>query len=151
MPTKRFSASALISAPSQDLYGIIADYRQWHPKILPTPPFVDLVVEKGGVGAGTEFLSRMKVLGQIQTFRGVVTEPEPGRVLMETTDTGYITTFTVDPRDNGTQAYVTITTEMTGRSGPLGAIERWLVSRMLQPVYVRELDKLAAVAPTYRV
>ncbi len=79
-------------------------------------------------------------------FRAVITEPEPGRVLVETNDNGYVTTFTVEPRADGQQAYVTIATEMAGRAGILGALERWLASRLLRPVYVKELEQLAAVA-----
>ncbi len=140
------SASALIHAPPQALYAIIADYEHGHPRILPRPPFVSLAVEQGGVGAGTIVRVGMRVLGRLQTFRAVITEPEPGRILVETNDNGYVTTFTVEPRADGQQAYVTIATEMTGRAGILGALERWLASRLLRPVYVKELEQLAAVA-----
>ena len=85
-------------------------------------------------------------MGRLQTFRATITEPEPGRVLVETNDTGYVTTFTVDPRAEGQHAYVTITTEMTGKGGLFASLERWFVKRLLQPVYVKELEQLAAVA-----
>ena len=52
-----------------------------HPQILPKPPFVSLEVEKGGIGAGTVIRIAMRVLGRLQTFGAVITEPEPGRVL----------------------------------------------------------------------
>ncbi len=146
MAVRQFSASALIHAPPQDLYAIIADYRQGHPKILPQPPFVSLDVEQGGTRSGTVIRVHMRVLGRLQMFRSVITEPEPGRVLVETNDNGYVTTFTVEPRADGQQAYVTIATEMTGRAGILGAVEGWLVPRLLRPVYVKELAQLAAVA-----
>jgi hypothetical protein len=145
MAPPRFSASALIAAPAQQLYAILADYNQGHQRILPRPPFVDLTVEKGGVGAGTEFSARMRVLGRLQAFRAVVTEPEPGRVLVETTDTGYVTSFIVEPR-GADQSFVTIATELIGRPALLGAVEGWLVGRLLRPGYVRELEQLAALA-----
>ena len=148
MATHQISASALIQAPPQDLYAIIADYHQGHPQILPKPPFVSLEVEEGGTGAGTVIRVQMRVLGQLQTFRSVVTEPESGRVLVETNDNGYVTTFTVEPRADGQQAYVTIATEISGRAGILGALERRFVTRLLRPVYVKELEQLAAVAAT---
>jgi hypothetical protein len=148
MAAHQFSASALIPAPPQDVYAIIADYHHGHPQILPKPPFVSLTVEQGGTGSGTVIRVQMRVLGQLQTFRAVVTEPEPGRVLVETNDTGYVTTFTVEPRADGQHAYVTIATEMTGRAGIVGALERWFVPRLLRPVYVKELGQLAAVAVT---
>ncbi len=148
MAAQHFSAAALIPAPPQDVYAIIADYHHGHPQILPKPPFVSLAVEQGGMGAGMVIRVHMRVLGQLQTFRAVITEPEPGRVLVETNDNGYITTFTVEPRADGQQAYVTIATEMTGRAGIVGALERWFVPRLMRPVYVKELAQLAAVAAT---
>jgi hypothetical protein len=102
MTQQRIAASALIQAPAQQVYAIIADYRNGHPRILPKPYFVSLTVEQGGVGAGTMVTFQMKVMGSWQTFHAVITEPEPGRVLVETdSSAGTVTTFTVDPRDNG--------------------------------------------------
>lgn len=145
IPAPALSASAVIDAPPETLYMLIADYVNGHPRILPKPPFVSLDVEQGGVGAGTVIVSGMKVLGRVQTFRATVTEPEPGRVLVETTDTGYVTTFRVDPRPDGRSAEVTISTEIT-RTGVAATLERWFVTRLLRPVYVRELEQLADVA-----
>lgn len=146
MAVHQFSASALLEVSAQDVYAAIADYHHDHPEILPKPPFVSLDVEQGGVGAGTVIRVQMRVLGRLQGFRAVVTEPEPGRVLVETNDNGYATTFTVDPRADGRHAFVTIATEMTGRAGVLGTLERWFVARLLRPVYVKELGQLATVA-----
>lgn len=146
MTTYRFAASALIPAPPQQLYAIIADYHHGHAKIIPRPPFVALTVEEGGTGAGTKLLVQIRVLGRLQSYRAAVTEPEPGRVLVETNENGYITTFTVEPRAGGQQSFVTIATELGGRGGLAGAIEHWLVARLLRPVYVRELEQLATVA-----
>lgn len=139
------AASLLISAPPPLVYGIITDYRHGHPQILPMPPFVSLAVEEGGVGAGTRFLAQIKMLGSTQSFRGVVSEPQPGHTLVETTDSGIVTSFIVEPRDDGRQSYVTISSELA-RSGPLGALARWIYGRMLRPVYARELAQLAGVA-----
>lgn len=146
MPSPHLSASALIDAPPPQVYAILADYHQGHPAILPRPPFVSLVVEAGGIGAGTRFLAHIRVLGQLQSFRGVVSEPEPGRVLVETNNNGTVTSFTVEPRGEGRQSFVTIATTLGGRRGPLGALERWLTTRLLRPVYVQELAQLAAVS-----
>ncbi|NTU81592.1 MAG: SRPBCC family protein [Chloroflexales bacterium] len=146
MSTYAVSASALIAAPPQRVYGVIADYHQGHPLIIPRPPFVALVVEQGGIGAGTVIRVQMHVLGQRQGFRSVVTEPEPGRVLVETNDNGSVTTFTVEPRAEGRHAYVTISTAMPRRAGLIGTLERWFVTRLLRPTYGRELGQLATVA-----
>ncbi len=145
MAAHQFSVSAHIAVPAQTLYSIIADYHQGHPQIIPRPPFISLIVEEGGVGSGTVIQMRTQLMGKLQTIRCVVTEPEPGRVLVETNDNGYSTSFTVDPRDAGKQAYVTITTWMTKGSGVLSALECWFAGRMLRPVYRRELEQLAMV------
>jgi hypothetical protein len=146
MASHRISASKLIHAQPQHLYTIIADYVHGHPQILPKPPFVSLTVEQGGKGAGTVIHVQMRVLGQLSAFSAVVTEPEPGRVLVETNDNGYITTFTVEPREGGQHAYVTIATDTTVRDGIFGAAYGWLLTRLLHPVYVKELGQLADVA-----
>lgn len=139
------SATARIDAPPDRLYGIIADYREGHPRILPRPPFVSLDVEEGGYGEGTVISVRMRVLGSEQTFRAWITEPEPGRTLVETSDTGYVTTFTVEA-DDDRASRVTIHSELTPRRGLLATVERWIAPRMLRPVFVRELALLDRVA-----
>ena len=141
------SAAALIPAPPQQVYRIIADYRDGHPHILPKPHFVSLMVEQGGVGAGTVIQFQMRLMGRLQTFRAAITEPAPGRVLVETDiQTGATTTFTVEPRDDGQHAAVTITTTTSVREDLLGRLEAWLTTRLLRPIYVQELAQLADVA-----
>lgn len=144
MAAASFSVSALIPAPAEALYAILADYHGGHPRILPRPPFVSLEVVEGGIGAGSIIRVQMRVLGQLQGFRAVVTEPEPGRVLVETNDTGYVTTFTVEPRGEG-EAEVTIATELA-RTGWAARLEGWMTARLLRRVYRRELEQLAEVA-----
>ncbi|MDZ7623432.1 MAG: SRPBCC family protein [Ignavibacteriaceae bacterium] len=146
MSSNKFSVSAKISSSPKVVYEIIADYRNSHPKILPKPPFVSLIVEQGGVGAGTIARVQMKVMGKLQTFRTVVTEPEPGKVLVETNDTGYITTFTVEPRDNGKNSFVTFTTEISDSSSFVKKLEFRLTKLLLIPVYKKELKNLAEFA-----
>ena len=139
------SASALIAADPKRIYRILSDYRTGHPSILP-PDFSDLVVEHGGVGEGTVIRFQMRLLGRTQTFRAAVSEPEAGRVLVETDlDTNHaVTTFTVDPAGaNGTR--VTIATRLDTRSGILGPVERLISTWVLRRIYVRQLEILAAV------
>jgi hypothetical protein len=45
-------ASAHIAAAPAQVYAIIANYREGHPRILPKE-FSGLTVEQGGIGAGT--------------------------------------------------------------------------------------------------
>lgn len=142
-----FSASALIHAAPQTVYSLIADYRNGHPRILPKPYFVDLTVEKGGYGDGTIIDFQMKIMGQIQSFHSIITEPEPGRILVETDHNfGAATTFTVDPHSDGKQSYVTITTALNRPDGIAGKIQGWFIAQFLRPIYVKELKQLAEVA-----
>jgi hypothetical protein len=142
----RIEESAKIAAPPARVYGIVADYHAGHPRILPRA-FHDLVVEKGGVGDGTVIRFQVTVLGRTATLRGVVTEPEPGRVLVESyPENGNVTTFIIDPIDGGRATRMTISTIMQGRGGILGAIERWGFTRTLRPIYREELALLAKVA-----
>jgi hypothetical protein len=145
------SVSATIAADADRVYGIIADYRNGHPRILP-PQFSKLTVEKGGVGAGTVITFKMRLFGRTQNFRAMVTEPEPGRVLVETNCDRYesVSTFTVDPIDGSHSSRVTISTELQTHGGIAGTIERGLVTWVLRPIYRRELELLAALAERWQ-
>jgi hypothetical protein len=137
------SASANIPAPPRRVYSIIADYKVEHPSILPRE-FLGLVVETGGFGAGTIIRVDMKVFGRKQTFRAAVSEPEPGRVLVETDlSGGPVTTFIFDPGPTDESSYVTFSTELQVRGGLLGKLEAYMSTRYLYPIYVRELELLA--------
>jgi hypothetical protein len=149
LSSNKFSVSAKINSSPKVVYGIISDYRNSHPKILPKPPFVSLVVEQGGIGAGTIARVQMKVMGKLQTFKTIVTEPEPGRVLVETNDTGYVTTFTVEPIDDGKNSFVTFTTGIPDGSDLLKKLEFRLSRLLLIPVYKKELENLSRLASTH--
>ena len=133
-----------MEAPPDRVYAIIADYHNGHPHILPKQ-FRNLTVEKGGVGAGTIIRFEVRALGQTQHFRAFVTEPEPGRVLVEENvePAPSKTTFTVVKSASGTGTTVTFRTEMTSRPGLLGAVERFVSKRLMQKMYAEELALLA--------
>jgi hypothetical protein len=139
--------SARMNADPQRVYAIIADFRVQHPRILPKQ-FSDPEVELGGVGAGTIIRYRMRVWGKLRAVRAAISEPEPGRVLVETVldGKGVQTTFTVKPGASPGQADVTISTQLPVRTGLLGVVERALTSRFLRPIYREELALLAGVA-----
>ena len=149
MTRHRVTASARIAAAPRRVYDVLADYQHGHRHILPTR-FSDLTVERGGFGAGTIIRFRLRVGGRRQTFRAAVTEPDPGRVLAETNLEGKVavTTFTVASAGAGEISNVTIETELPVRGGMLGAIERFLATRALQPLYREELRRLAAFVST---
>jgi len=135
--------TARIGAPAAQVYDVLADYRNGHPRILP-PQFQNFVVEQGGRGGGTLTRFEMKAFGRTMPFRHEVLEPEPGRVLVERDrDLDTRTTFTVEPLGPAA-AEVTIRTELTSRSGLSGKVERFLSTRYLLGIYRRELENLSA-------
>lgn len=146
MPRNRVSASTLIDAPPKAVYSILADYQGGHRQIAPKEYFVSFDVERGGVGAGTVIRFQMRAFGVTRTIRQEISEPEPGRILAETDlATGAVTTFTVDPLDDGRRSSVTITTEWESRG------IQWLMDRLFAPSFLRrlftaELGNLAQVA-----
>jgi hypothetical protein len=76
------AAEAIVDAPTDTVYGYLADMRDHHPRFLP-PAFSDFQVEPGGVGAGTVTRFKMTAGGRTRQYRMKVAEPEPGRVLTE--------------------------------------------------------------------
>jgi hypothetical protein len=148
MKTFRVAGTALINASAKVVYDIIADYHNGHPNIVPKRYFSNIVVEKGGWGAGTTIRFKMHAFGRTQDFRAAITEPEPGRVLVEANDEesgGAVTTFTVDPINEGKETRVTITTDVrpTTRLVPL---ERAFTTWALRRVFAEELKLLARLA-----
>jgi len=142
-------ASRVVGANAGVVYALIADYQGGHQRILPPKYFGHLRATKGGYGDGTEIAFEMYPFGMkraVQQARSRVTEPEPGRVLIETDlDRGYVTTFTVDPIDP-TSARVEFATAVPAKSGILGAIEKAVTTAFLRRVYEVELAQLDDVA-----
>lgn len=136
--------SEVINATPAKVYAVLSDYRIAHPAVLPKPYFQELVVEEGGVGEGTVFRLRMKTLGVENRYRMTVTEPEPGRVLMEADeDAGVVTTFTVDPVGDGAQTRLTIATDTRLNPGIKGFIEKLFAPMMARRIYRKELSNIS--------
>jgi hypothetical protein len=147
-PERRLiSASAIIPARRDRVYSLLANYNDGHQRILPKQ-FTRLTVEEGGVGAGTVIRVQMNFLGKKQTYHATISEPEPGRVLVETNleANSWVTTFTVDPGSAPADSNVTISTELPVRAGIAGKAERLLSTLLLRPIYLKELENLARVA-----
>jgi len=90
------SAERVIDAPSDEVYGYLADMHQ-HSRFLP-PAFSDFQVEQGGVGAGTVTRFKVTAGGRTRSYHMQVSEPTPGQTLVETDiDSSLVTTFTVEP------------------------------------------------------
>jgi hypothetical protein len=142
MPLLHIKASTVVPAPAGIVYSLIADYRKGHPSILPPQYFKNLEVVEGGTGAGTRIRFTVRAYGSEEVRRARVTEPEPGRVLIETDeDSGSTTRFVVEPVEGG-KTKVTFATDYQAR-GLRGWVEMLLVPSYLKKVYVAELQLLA--------
>lgn len=149
MSQMKAKEGALLDARPEDVYATIADYHNGHPRIVPPEIFSDMRVEQGGYGEGTVIRFKMKTLGVVQEFYQRVTEPEPGRMLVEQdidSAQNVVTTFTVTPVEDGQKSHVEIATVMNASPGIRGVIERFVVSVLNPRIYRKELKRLEAVA-----
>jgi hypothetical protein len=143
----RYRAERVVDAPAEVVYRLIADYREHHrPEGFLPPQFTDQVVERGGVGAGTVVRLTSKIGGRRQTLTATITEPEPGRVLIETSP-GLQTTFTVEPA--GAQRARVCFDTVFEAGGISGLMIRLLAPRLLRPVYADELERLERYAKAH--
>jgi hypothetical protein len=145
MGSYRVSATGRVNAPAPAVYRLIADYHIGHPRIVPPEYFSNIVVEAGGYGAGTRISFDARMLGITQRARAVIEEPEPGRVLLERLEVGWVTTFTVDPA-GAAACDVTIATEVPPKGGITGWFERIVAARVLPKIYRAELARIGEVA-----
>ena len=134
--------SKQMNFPNDQIFAVLADYRNHHPNILPRQYFKDLQVETGGQGAGTQVKVQMRVMGVEREFRMTVAEPEPGRALTETdAESGTHTSFVIEPL-NGSVSRVTIASRFKTGSGPGGWIEKMATQTITRRIYKQELQLL---------
>src|SRR5918911_1048185 len=101
MAAVRVVAERSMDAPADVVYRCIANYREHHrPGGFLPPSFSDFSIERGGVGAGTVISFTMTLGGRTREMTQTVSEPEPGRVLVES-GSGVRTTFSVQPEGTG--------------------------------------------------
>jgi hypothetical protein len=148
MPIVTASAVAPVPGAAQKIYDVIADYTHHHQQILPRAYFRTMVVEAGGVGAGTVIQVEMEVYGNRSSLRMAVSEPEPGRVIQESDlDSSMVTTFTIEP--TGTeQATVTIFSQWERPSGLKSWLEHHVRAWITQRIYREELAQLSRYMAT---
>jgi hypothetical protein len=85
----------------------------------------------------------MRILGRVQDFRSLITEPQPGRLLVETDIRSQsATSFQVIPMKDASLTRATIFTELQGRKW----IEALLAKPILEKIYRQELELLAQLA-----
>jgi uncharacterized protein YndB with AHSA1/START domain len=141
------AVQGVVDAPADKVYSYLADMHQ-HQQFLP-PAFSDFQIEQGGVGAGT--ITRFKITagGRTRSYRMQISEPVPGRTLVET-DTGssLVTTYNVTPQ--GDKSLVSVDTSWDGASGIGGFFERTFAPRAVQRLYAEALERLNAYAIAHR-
>lgn len=146
---KSVAAERRIDLPAAHLYRIIADFNEHHPKFLPQG-FRDLRVVSGGVGAGTVITFDIATSTSVRHFRSLITEPEPGRVLVEEDPTqGTRKRFRVTPDGKG--AVVRIEREFRTSSGLTRVIEGLIGTPIMRRLLAEELARLEAYARTVPV
>jgi len=136
--------SHVIDARAEDIYAVVADYRVGHAAILPKPYFTELTVEKGGRGAGTILRGNVRLFGKDFPFHQLVSEPEPGRVIVETDiETGQVSSFKFEPLGDGSRTRVTIASDFPPSKGVMGFLERFTKPSFVRMLYKKELHNLA--------
>jgi hypothetical protein len=141
----RFSAERVINAPADIVYRCLADYTHHHrPGGFLPPAFSNQQILSGGVGQGTVIRLRVSLAGRTSTMTARISEPEPGRVLVEDSQSVQ-TTFTVQPEAD--QSRVRFDTVL--RAGGLeGLLNKVFAARLLHPLYADELERLERYAQT---
>ena len=135
----RLSAERVMNATADVVYHLVADYGNHHrPEGFLPPAFSDFEITRGGVGAGTELSWVVETAGQRRRMTARVSEPQPGRTLVET-GPGIETTFTVEPQAAGTRVRFDTTIEAGGVEGLLS---RLFAGRLLGRIYADELRRL---------
>jgi hypothetical protein len=139
----RVSAEGILDAPADVVYRCLADYIHHHrPGGFLPPAFSDQEILSGGVGAGTVIRLNLSLAGRTRTMTAHISEPEPGRVLVEDGE-GVQTTFTVRPEADKSRVRFDTVMEAGGLQGWLNKL---FAARLLHPVYADELERLERYA-----
>ena len=142
----KFAAERAVDAPADVIYHLLADYREHHrPEGFLPPAFSDQEILAGGVGAGTELRYTLTTGGRPRVVTSRISEPEPGRTMVETAD-GILTTFNVEPWNGGARVRFDTVLEDGGLQGLL---TRLFAPRLLAPLYEDELDRLERLAKSH--
>lgn len=144
MKTLHAQASRTIAAPPEAIYAMLRDYRESHPRLLPTRYFKGLTVLEGGHGAGTRFKTAVTVMGQTREYDMDVTEPRPLTLVETDRPTGLRTSFGVERVAEG--ARLTISTEWSQTPGLQGWLEALTAPSMMKKIYEEELTLIEQAA-----
>jgi Polyketide cyclase / dehydrase and lipid transport len=138
-----FSAERVINAPADVVYRCLADYTHHHrPGGFLPPAFSNQEVLSGGVGDGTVIRLNVSLGGRTTILTARISEPEPGRMLVEDGERVQ-TTFTVQPEADKSRVRFDTVLKAGGLEG---LMNKFLAARLLRPVYTDELERLERYA-----
>lgn len=141
MGTVRAACELVISAPPEQVYQALADYRTTRPALLPTS-YSDYRVEAGGEGAGTVVRYHLSRGGRERDYRMRVTEASAPRRLVEADeDSTFTTVWELAAAGAGTR--VRVDSSWAGASGVGGFFERTFAPRALRRLQAETLRNLA--------
>ena len=136
--------SAIIEAEPALIYAIFVDFEEAHIAILPKPYFEKIVLKEGGLGAGTIYDLHMNIFGAKSQAEMHVSEPNPGRTLLEESQDGRVkTTIEVIPINGSTASHVTIQSDFAQSPGLGGFMEKIFIPFIIRHIYKKELQNLA--------
>ena len=127
---------------SDIVFGALADYTTVRPTIL-APEFTDFRVLERGIGAGTRISYHLHATKKrVRQVEATVTEPVPGRQLLETDANSSLTVlWEVAPIAEGRSA-LTVRVSWQGAPGIGGFFERRFAPAGIRRIYRTELDRL---------
>jgi hypothetical protein len=138
-----FVAERVLDAPAHVVYRCLADYIHHHrPGGFLPPAFSNQELLSGGIGDGTVIRLSVSLGGRTSTMTAHISEPEPGRVLVENSP-GVQTTFTVQPEADRSRVRFHTVLEAGGLAG---LMNKFFAVRLLRPVYADELERLERYA-----
>lgn len=137
--------SQVIPASPGQVFHLLDDYQNGHWRVLP-PAFSGYRVLAGGFGESTRIAFSLTAGGRTSATEGIVTVPEPGRVIVETYPReNMVTTFTVDPASEG--ALLTIASSIPARTRLTASLEERVLRHLLEPIYTQEFALISQWAP----
>jgi uncharacterized protein YndB with AHSA1/START domain len=136
------AAERVIARPPTEVYAALADYAGRRRAIMP-PAYHDYVVESGGSGAGTVVRWTLHVGNHRRPYRMQVSEPQPGRLLVERdADSTMTTQWEVHPEGTGSRVRVSSTWLQRAKGFP-AFFERTFAPRSLSRLHGETLRRLA--------
>lgn len=103
--TLNTAAEAAIDAPASTILAVLRHFDGQHRRILPAA-FSNLVIEEGGIGAGTVMRFDLTLGGRTSGARARVEEPAPGVIEEHLIGREMVTTFTVSPDGAGARTRI---------------------------------------------